>query len=216
MTTELTTAPSHAPQSPTSIERVEEYVRSRVGNPVRAEEIQEVLSDVPLGTINASLQHLRNRREVTSIVRVGPATFAYRPDSLTDDNGDSPPRKRDASYKAIVGDLIREARRPIGISELADDLKSRGVSLTSKQLNQAAASARKADPGIEKLSPGVYVYNGNASGGENSGISDSIPDSAFETSGLRVVARAQDGARICVDENEVAWRVTVKIDTRLL
>jgi hypothetical protein len=66
----------------------------------------------------------------------------------------------------------------------------------------------------------AWVPNGSqpvpATPAELQPLIDRIGDDAFDTVGLTYVARTQDGAFICTDQQGVAWRVEVTATARLI
>ena len=227
----------YRPTSGTLNDRVLTILQDAKGELGNAEVIAQLEVDghgaFNASSVGAALSQLRARREDTGVVRTGPGTYLYSPGNLDLDQGDVPNNKR-------VGGTI--APRVLGaLSELgegrASEVRDMVPDLTIKQVNQVLASADKNGRGVERVELGVYRWTGEIAvpkarppkpspNGHMSGlpvsnpelvpILDELPVDAFETVGLKSVAKTKDGDFICIDEQGTAWAVTITITSKLL
>ena len=179
------------------------------------------LETTPPTSISATLSQLRGDRENTGIIRIAPGEYAYRPDNLESDTGDvTAVTNRVSGQKGKVVSILRNEGKPITTEAISNKLVEQfEMTLTRKQISSSLVALVRDDPHVERLSPGVYYYNPNPkdSPAINPELANAIPDSALEEgTGLKIVARTQEGARIAVDENGVAWQISVKVESRLL
>ena len=215
-TTETTTAPTTEPL----VTIIRGMLVNAQGAGVTVRDLEPILHDAPKTSIAATLSQLRADREHSGIIRIGPGEYAYRPDSLNEDTGDAGPPMESRGQKGKITTILKESSKPITAAEIDEQLKSRfGMDITRKQIGSAMTALVRDDPTINRIGIGVYVYDPTAKGEPalNPFLTDSIPDSALEEgTGLKIVARAQDGARVAIDENGVAWRISIKVESRLL
>jgi hypothetical protein len=180
-------------------------------------DLQPQLETTPPTSIAATLSQLRGNRAETGIIRIGPGEYAYRPDSLEDDTGDATPPSN-KGIKGMVSEILKVSGKPMGSQAVGEELRSGfGTELATKQVNQALTSLVRDDPHVERVATGVYFWNPQAATNNNEFLTEAIPDAALEEgTGLKIVARTQDGKRIAVDEKGVAWGITIKIESKLL
>jgi hypothetical protein len=220
MTTQTETTETTAPTTEPLSTVIRQMVVDAEGAGVTVRDLEPILHDAPKTSISATLSQLRADRENTGIIRIAPGEYAYRPDSLDEDTGDAGPPTESRGQKGKITTILKETSGPITAGEIDEQLRSRfGMEITRKQIGSAMTALVRDDPTINRIGIGVYVYDPTARGEPalNPFLTDSIPDSALEEgTGLKIVARAQDGSRVAVDENGVAWRISIKVESRLL
>ena len=199
-----------------------EAVRVALLNTGKVEVTAKDIVDSMDGAINASqastaLSYLRNNRKTTGIVRISQGVYSYQPDNLDKDMGDvHRESKRSNSHVDIV--------RTVFTSHPGQELTSRDIqklldpesTFSIRQISQAISNLVSKEPGLVRVGAGRYVYRANVEGVELDGIGDKVPDDFLIDAGLNVVARAQDGSRVAVDENGVAWLISIRVEGRLL
>jgi hypothetical protein len=196
---------------------IKRLVEAAAPEGVTMRDLQPQLETTPPTSIAATLSQLRGNRHETGIIRIGPGEYAYRPDNLEADTGDAaPPVNR--GVKATVLEVLKGSSKPLGSPGIDEILKAEfGIEYETRQINQALTSLVRDDPHVERVATGVYFYNHQASVNNSDFLTEAIPDAALEEgTGLKIVARTQDGKRIAVDEKGVAWGITIKIESKLL
>jgi hypothetical protein len=220
MTTETETTETATPTTEPLVTTIRQMLVDAEGAGVTVRDLEPILHDAPKTSIAATLSQLRADRERTGVIRIGPGEYAYRPDNMDEDTGDAGPPAQSRGNKGKIATILKEAGRPITVAEIGDQMAERfGVELERKQVSSSLVALVRDEPTMNRVGLGVYVYDPTAKGEPalNPFLTDSIPDTALEDgTGLKVVARAQDGSRIAIDENGTAWRITIKIESRLL
>jgi len=195
---------------------IKRLVEQAAPNGVTMRDLQPQLETTPPTSIAATLSQLRGNRAETGIIRIGPGEYAYRPDNLEADTGDMAPPSR--GLKGTVIEVLKASGKPMGSAAVGEALQDQfNMETSTKQINQALTSLVRDNPHVERVATGVYFWNPQAATNNNAFLTEAIPDAALEEgTGLKIVARTQDGNRIAVDEKGVAWSITIKIESKLL
>jgi hypothetical protein len=205
-------------EQPTQADYIYDVIKEVGGGELHAAEIVERVNsnghEFKKSSLTATLSNMPNDRLRPGVVRTGLGTYAYRPDEAPE-----PPPTQPTKGNAP---RVLDALRKLGTAT-TDEIASGFDDLTKKQVTQCLVSMSKNRPDVERVGLGKYRYaspNGHAPSAtvpeEFRPLIESIPDGAFNSVGMRVVARTKDGDRICVDEQGAAWTVAIGVEARLI